>query len=425
MLWITEWNNWVRYNNGIFEKIDNLEFNKILFDWLDIKEINSSTQKVNLAKTRIISNQYVTLDMFDADSNIRNVMNGLLQLSTLTIIPHTPSYLSLYQASVNYLAPTELLPTPCWDIMRKKYPIEIQKVEWFVRNIIYNDMSNEVGMFIVGVNRSGKGSTIGLISAMFSGSLTSYQSLESLANNFGLAPLVSKNLNLDSEGTITRLKALAVKYFKTIVGRDGRITVNSKNKQQFDYEFNPFFFIAAMNQLYKLPPTDVAAFFARCFIIIFSKRELKPDPTFKGRLRLEADSVFSKLAQAGTEPLSEFYEKVWGTPFILDEYCDEMKNIWESWSSSIEIVCNSIFVKDEGVNRLPVEEVIETIKEELTDKGYPIPKEHTIKSQITVALKKMKIYKQKSGDIFYYRPIRYIDSIEAQIIQRTLTEVID
>lgn len=359
-----------------------------MYKWFDLKDIESSIIKRNLTRDRIISDRNFKFDDLIGDLNIRNVKNGLLYLDDLTLHPHTHEYLSLFQANVNYLEPDALKPTPCWDEMHEKYPIEIQKLEWYLRCILFNKMENEKSVFIVGINRSGKGSALGVISEMFPNRMTSHQSLEKLDDKFGLAPLITANLNIDNEGTITKLKPEAVKYWKAIVGRDGIITVNIKNKTQVEHDFNPFFFLFAMNQLYRLPPTDVAAFFVRCLIIVFSKREMSPDPTFKERLRLEVDSIFSKLMHQGYEPFKPFYERVWGKKFDIDNYTDEMKTLWSAWSDSINIVCISLFKKDAGINRMRVETVIELVVTGLEDKGYGSFKEQYLKTQITKALKK-------------------------------------
>ena len=410
MLWIDDWHKWVRYNNkGFFEPISDLEFDKIIFEWLEIKNYKLSIPKVNLAKKKIVSGHYTILNMYDADLNIRNVKNGLLYLDELILHEHTPDYLSLCQANVDYLEPQDLKPTPCWDEIKAKYPINIQKVEWYLKCIIFNNMSNELALFIVGVNRSSKGSTIGVISEMFPDSLTSHQSLELLDKSFGLSPLVGKNLNLDSEGTITRLKPSSIKYFKTIVGRDGKITVNIKGVKQFDHDFNPFFFLFAMNQLYRLPGTDLTAFFSRVFIAEFSKQETKPDPTFKIRLRKEADSIFSKLTHEGYETFILFYERIWGKKYILKNFINEMALTWESWSSPISIVCKDLFVKDEGINRMDVDETADLVTDGLAEHGYGIPANNAVKAQITKAFKRMGIKKTHSNKQYFYQPVRLID----------------
>ena len=410
MIWIDDWNKWVLYNDkGYFEPISDLEFDKIIFDWLEVKKIKLSLHKVNLAKKKIISSHYTTLNMFDADLNIRNVKNGLLYLDDLILHEHTPDYFSLCQANVNYLEPQELLPTPCWDGIREKYPINIKKVEWYLRCIIFNNMSNELALFIVGVNRSSKGSTLGLISEMFPDTLTSHQSLEALGNSFGLSTLIGKNLNIDSEGTITRLGATSIKYLKTIVGRDGKITVNIKGVKQFDHDFNPFFFLFAMNQLYRLPGTDLTAFFSRIFIVEFSKQENKPDPTFKSRLRKEADSVFSQLIHEGYEDFISFYEKIWGKKYILKDFITEMALIWESWSNPVSIVCKDLFIKDEGTNRMEIEEVTDLVTDGLAEHGYGIPANNAVKAQITKVFKRMKISKSHSNKQYYYQPVRLVN----------------
>ena len=410
MVWIDDWQKWVVYNGkGTYKKVSELEFTRILIEWLDANTIKFTSRKIHVAKNRITSNNYITLDSFDMDKNIRNVKNGLLHLDTRELTPHTPDYLSFNQANANYLEPKQLLPTICWDAMQVKYPHNIKKVEWFLKNIIYNDMSNEKALFIVGINRSGKGSTLGMISEIFPHTITAHQGIETLGTPFGISPLVGKNLNIDSEGIITKLNAFSVKFFKLIVGRDGYITVNPKGTPQFEHNFELLFFISAMNQLYRLPGTDLSAWFSRVVIAEFNKRENKPDPLFKDRLKGEVDSIFSKLVHEGHESFNSFYEKITGTEYDLEKYCIDTQKIWDSWSNPITMICNGLFKKGVEGDVIDTSTAQEYVEDGLVDAGFIIPAPNHFAAQVKSALKKLGIKKHQSGSNYHYAPIKLID----------------
>lgn len=409
-LLVVDWDKWVVYENGFFKPLKTDDpINKIVFDWLDVHQIKASAQKYHLAKKRIAANWYVELSMFDADLNIRNVKNGLLSLDTLELKPHTYDYLSLRQADVNYLEPEELLPTPCWNQMRATYPIEIQKIEWFIRCIIYNNMTDEKALYIVGVKRSGKGTVCNVVTKMFPPTIASKQSMELIGTPFGLAPMAGKNLNIDKEGFIGKLNSYAVKYYKSITGMDGELLVNPKGSPQFNYDFVPFFFIVATNQLYRLPPTDVSAFFSRGFIAVFDHQQKKPNAQFKMDILLEVDSIFSKLVHQLYEPFPVFYKRIWGREFDLDEWVEEVKELWEQWAEPIDMLCRKHFTRAEGLDRMNVEDVAVIVEDLLLAGGYGVPQNHALKAQITKSLKRQNIKRAKSNTLYYYQPITIKD----------------
>ena len=61
-----------------------------------------TTGIVNEIRDHIIRKTGITKDKFDADLDIINVKNGLLNMKTGVLLPHTPDYLSLNQLPIRY-----------------------------------------------------------------------------------------------------------------------------------------------------------------------------------------------------------------------------------------------------------------------------------------------------------------------------------
>ena len=404
MKWVVDWKEWVVYNpKGFYEKVFAEDFNKIVIAWMDSNEVSHSPTKLATARTRIQSDHNILVKDFDKDINIRNVKNGLLDLITLTLTPHNPEYLSLHQSNAYYLEEYEIQPTPCWDIMHKKYPINIQKFEWFIKCMIFNKMENELGLWVVGVNRSGKGSALNMVEEMFSSSMLAHQSINLIGKDFAMGPMIGKLSNVDKEGIIGTLSAFAIKYYKLIVGWDKNLTVNLKHKAQVEAAFTIFFFITAMNLLFRLPPTDQHSFFSRVLIVEFNKQEANPDPIFKEKLKKEVDSIFSKLIHEGYESFKPFYGRIFGKKYQLEEYIYDTKELWDSWSNPIQMACKYLFRRDVGMNRISCEVIEEKVGDRLSELDFEIPR--NLKNQITLALKGMNIKKPRGGAEGYYTPI--------------------
>lgn len=389
---------------GVYEKIEKVVINKIVKDWCRMKDLKYSIQKLNLANNIIETEHHKSLKEFDVDKTKRNVLNGILDLKTKTLSEHSMDYLSIHQANVNFREDKrDIQPTPCWDNLKKLFGNELKKVKWFITCVIFNNMSDERSLFIVGPTRAGKGSVIKMVEEMFSEGMVSNLPLEDLGENFGLEILVTSNLNLDKDSTIMRLKPKAVKFYKSITGRDGTITVNPKGRPRFNHKFEPFFFINVANLLYTLPPTDVKAFFSRPVIAEFKHRPKNTDPTFKDRLVLEASDVFSQLVYDGYQPFPELYKEIEKKKYNIDDYCEECKALWNYWSIPVNVICDMIFTNTgHGRDMMLSDEVIELVESTLNEHDYSTPPEKRLKQLITLALKKKGIKKRRSNGVDKY-----------------------
>ena len=64
--------------------------------------IKLTTGIINEIKDHVIRKTGITKDKFDSDIDIINVKNGLLNMKTGELLPHTPDYYSLNQLPIKY-----------------------------------------------------------------------------------------------------------------------------------------------------------------------------------------------------------------------------------------------------------------------------------------------------------------------------------
>jgi hypothetical protein len=411
--YIQDWTQWVKYNGKYFEPMADSEIERLFFEWFDKNGIKRSLQALELAKRTIKSRWHSDLKDYDADLDLRNIRNGILNVRTKLLFPHSSDYLSLRYVDVEYLenwtGETDFYIgekkffhfetwTPGWDSMWTQYPTAMAKFEWFQRTQLTNHMEDELSLFCVGPRGSGKGTVANFV-AKFYGNALSYQGLHLLGTQFGRAALISKLGNMDKELSIVRWDSNMIRYFKTITGQDGQVDVEIKQKTAFDHEFIPFFFEAFANQFPPLPSTDIAAVFRRTLIIEFDKKFAR-DNSFKANILNEVNIIFTEFINIGYTP---YFPK----GYDLDIFIKENAALWDKWANPTRMIIESLFVRDEGTLSMERTTIVDNVLQKMDEMGYKLPSERVLIGQITTVLKRMNILKTHSNKIEYYRPIRF------------------
>jgi len=124
LLWVPEWNSWLQYNSGIWKKDAKLlpaqiarKISKLVFQ--EAARSNDDDEESLLAKWGLASSKidrmraaidlgksepglYATPAEFDSDPWLLNCSNGVLNLQSGTLRPHSPSYRLTKQAPVAF-----------------------------------------------------------------------------------------------------------------------------------------------------------------------------------------------------------------------------------------------------------------------------------------------------------------------------------
>lgn len=226
-----------------------------------------SKHYVNEVIGHIQRSTYVRRSEFDKDLWIINVKNGLLDLKTLELKPHTPEYLSMIQI------PTEWDPNaycPIWD----KFILDIVEeddaklLQEFVGYTLWRDCRFQKALMLVGSGSNGKSTFLQVIIRMLGRNNCSFRSLHELTTNrFATADLFMKLANIYDDLSSETLQNTGI--FKIIVAGN-EIQAEKKFKNAFTfYPFAKLIFSAN-----KVPSTydDTQAFYRRWIIVNFPRQ---------------------------------------------------------------------------------------------------------------------------------------------------------
>lgn len=217
---------------------------------LFLGEIKKHVEAVtpNLVKSRILDEVYrllvtdrqrIAADTLNSDSNIINFANGVLDLTTMELMPHSPDFLSSVQIPCEFNPDAGDCPVFTEYIKTlTEGDFEVGRLLWeYLGLVISNIMgcSSKQALFLVGKGDTGKSQYLALLSHLVG--LENYTSIDlsGLEQRFGTFSLYGKRLAGCPD--MSYMDIAEVKTFKKITGGDaisfeqkGRDTITAKYK---------------------------------------------------------------------------------------------------------------------------------------------------------------------------------------------------
>lgn len=183
-----------------------------------------------------------------------NLKNGLFNLSTGELEPHTPNFVSLIQHPVEY---DPEATCPVWGKCIAdwtKGPEQKEKaklLQQYAGYILSPSMNLDRALFIVGEGANGKSTFIDTLAGVMGASATSHIDLDTLYRPFGMQGLIGKRLNIIEEVPNNYYQSDKLK--KLVTGEP--VTIDMKYKDQFTFRPEAKF-VFAVNTLPRVDDTS-------------------------------------------------------------------------------------------------------------------------------------------------------------------------
>lgn len=176
---------------------------------------------------------------FDTHKDFLNVANGVVDLRTGELRPHSPSYRFMYKTSAPYNRFADYSEWAAWVAGSMEHPADVDWLQEFMGYSITGRTREDSLLHIWGPGRSGKGTFADAVAASLGDRLAMGLSMSTLVSkhdadsqNFALAPLKPARVVVASEKDAgQRLNAAKV---KNITGGD-KIRCSFKGRDHFDY----------------------------------------------------------------------------------------------------------------------------------------------------------------------------------------------
>jgi putative DNA primase/helicase len=236
---------------------------------IELEKIAGQSIRINTRNEIIAHIKYRTMvkrDDFDYVINIVNVRNGLLNIITGDLQPHTPEYLSFVQLPIKYdpNATCQQIIKFLVQVLQKE---DISKIIRIIGYCLYKTARYEKAFMLIGPGRNGKSVLIKLIEALVGRENVSHASLqELLGDRFASADLYCKLVNAFAD--LEADKLVNTGRFKTLVSGD---SIRAQKKHQHAFSFRNFAKLIFSTN--KIPESEdkTYAYYRRWVILSFNR----------------------------------------------------------------------------------------------------------------------------------------------------------
>lgn len=319
-----------QYKNGVYKVMSDQEMNDLILNGLYEDMLWGYRTKRNVSdKIACLLSIIPKLEITDDKGYIANVKNGLLNIYTKELKPHSPDFVSLIQYPVNY-DPTATCPT--WDDCIKdwmKGPEQEDKtklLQQFSGYCLSSSMLYDRALFMVGDGGNGKSTFIDTISMIIGPDATSHIDLESLYGQFGFKGLIGKRLNIIEEVHGNYYQSNKLK--KLISGE--QTTIDMKYKDQFTFRPQAKF-VFSVNMIPRVDDTSTAT--ERRMVVVQFLQNYRKNPNVRlrssvGLLAQELSGILNWMVE-GAISLAEDgkFVETKEQKRLLDEYREENSSV--------------------------------------------------------------------------------------------------
>jgi putative DNA primase/helicase len=279
-------NCWLNWDGKNYAWLDENDIRASLYKWLEdcsviVKErelsffpIRSMVSSILDALKAVVSksSQIQMPTWLSGGPDVIAFNNGLMNVETGSLLPHTPNWFSTHCLPHDF-SPVATCPT--WiEFLNDVFEEDQERIralqQWYGYNLI-NDNSQQKMVMLIGPPRSGKGTTLAMLSALLGEFNVANVSLSEFGGSFGLEPLLGKMAGLIDEGHLGKFSnnSQIVERLKAITG-GSKMSVNRKNLPALSSVALPTRFTMAVNEMPRLTDSS-AAIRSRLIVIPYFK----------------------------------------------------------------------------------------------------------------------------------------------------------
>lgn len=260
-----------------------------------------------------------------ASEPLLNCKNGMLDLYTLELKPHDPSYLSARQIPIEW-DPDATCPTYDAWLQDRVGKAQVPVVNEAISQFLDPSRTPSKALFLFGPSRSGKSTILRLATELVGGEQeVSGVSLQDLGDDhFAAAELFGKPINVCAD--LPRNHVSDVSVFKRVTG-DDPITANKKYGAMFTFRANSLFLLST-NTIPTVAGDDISAYLNRVVPVVFPKTYAgREDSSIEDSMMKELPGILATWVLARRAHMERSGQ--WSPPHPA---------VWERFSGSVDRV---------------------------------------------------------------------------------------
>lgn len=280
-----QWEKWFEYRRGVYVEVHDNTMRKLVDQVLQGEGFTDlSKSNLNEILLKVAHKPNIGKPAVDQQPWELNVRNGILDLNTLELRPHTRDYFSVVQAACDW---NPEATSPDWaDFLKVAVPNQHDRLilQRYCGYCLTGDTSAQKALLLIGEGGTGKGTFTNVISAVLGGSspysLATSSDIQNIKDgSFSIGLLVGKRMCVVSELP----RSFDWLPFKRITGEDP-IGVDVKNKTPFVTKLDVKLIVLS-NVLPFLGEDASNSSLTRRFLpVSFNVKPQTPDSTLKSRL---------------------------------------------------------------------------------------------------------------------------------------------
>lgn len=319
------------YQDGVYKMMTDLELSDLILNGLYDDMLWGYRTKRNVSdKVACLLSIIPPLVITPDKGWIMNLKNGLLNIYTRELMPHTPNFVSLIQSPVSY-DPEAKCPEweKCVDAWMEgeEKAEKTRLIKQFSGYCLTSSMYYDKALFLVGDGGNGKSTFVDTIAMVIGPDSTSHIDLESLYGQYGMKGLIGKRLNVIEEVHGNYYQSNKLK--KLISGEE--VTIDIKYKDQFTFRPQAKF-IFAVNLMPRVDDTSTATERRICAIHFKNNFRNNPNTALRssvGLLAKELPGILNWMLD-GAQDLAEMGK------FVITEEQTQMLAEYRQENSSVE-----------------------------------------------------------------------------------------
>ncbi|MCK5845391.1 MAG: hypothetical protein KAG97_11830, partial [Victivallales bacterium] len=221
------------YDGGVYRDGGDIVVDVLIERVMDGFKITNNAVKEVIG--HIQRRTYVKRDAFDGDPNIINLGNGLYNIETGSLLPHTPTHLSLHKSPIVYdpAAKCTRIDQFFKEVLRENHIPFMYELFGYA---LLKEKNMDTAVLFEGTGANGKSRMIQLLDVFVGDDVTTHVTPSELSgdNRFALADMFGKLLNTVDDLGNTPLKNLGV--FKSVIS--GAVQ-RGEHKYQPAFKFKP------------------------------------------------------------------------------------------------------------------------------------------------------------------------------------------
>jgi putative DNA primase/helicase len=237
-------------------------------------------------------------------SQVISCRNGLLDLASRTLHPHTAALFNFVHVPLDY-RPHASKPVMWLDFLQSVWGDDDESItllqQWF-GYVLSGRMEQQKLLALIGPSRSGKGTIANVLAdLMGGGGSVGRPTMASLSTNFGLMPLIGKPLAIISDARLGSATDVVVERLLSVTGEDA-LTLDRKYQTHWTGKL-PTRFMVLSNELPRFK--DASGVIANRFMILRMTQSWlnREDYELPDKLRPELPSILN-WALAGLDSLN-------------------------------------------------------------------------------------------------------------------------